>query len=44
MTNSNYVLALGNLYNVKHANMTGIQSDNVDLLIKAGLGVIYKSS
>lgn len=44
MTNSNYVLALGNLYNVKHANMTGIQSDNVDLLIKAVLREMYKSA
>jgi hypothetical protein len=44
MTNPNYVLALGNLYNTKQMNMTGIQSDKVDLLIKAVLREMYNSA
>ncbi|HOD39229.1 MAG TPA: hypothetical protein PKW98_10105 [Candidatus Wallbacteria bacterium] len=44
MMNSSYVLTLGNLYNTKQMNMTGIQSDKVDLLIKAVLREMYNSA
>lgn len=43
MVNANYVLKLGNLYKAKYTDTTGIQSENIDRLIKSVLREMYNS-